>query len=96
MHVHQYFIIHHQVLTHLIHTFTHPITHISPHSHSLGGKDDSLSYLASSAIVGNQQTQGEEKGLISLLEGSVGRGNVHIQGRSYTYRLINSAKRVHL
>ena len=47
MQVHQYFIIVHQVLTHLIHTFTHPITHISPHYHSLGGKDNSLMCLAS-------------------------------------------------
>ena len=55
MHVQQGFIIIvHQVLTHLIHTFTHPITHISPHSHSLGGKDDSHSYLASMAQAKNQ------------------------------------------
>jgi len=54
------FVIVHQVLTHLIHKFTHPITHISPHSHSLGGKDDSHLYLASTAKAKNQhQTQGK-------------------------------------
>ena len=98
MQVHQYFIIVHQVLTHLIHTFTHPTTHISPHSHSLGGKDDSRSYLASMAQARNQhQTQGEKKkGHLSLIKGSVGHRNVHIRGCGYTYRSINSTERVHL
>ena len=49
------------------HTFTHPITHISPHSHSLGGKDDSLSCFASMAKAGKKhQNQGEEKKDTSL------------------------------
>ena len=98
MQVHLYFIIVHQGLTHLIHTFTHPITHISPHSHSLGGKDDSLSWLASTAKARNQhQTQwGKKKGLHSLIKGSVGHRNVHIRGHGYTYRSINSTEHVHL
>ena len=77
---------------------SHPITHISPLSHSLGDKDDSRSYLASSSKVGNQRKNpgGEKKGLHSLIKGSVGYRNVHIQGRGYTYRSINSAERVHL
>ena len=79
------------------HTFTHPITHISPHSHSLGGKDDSLSYLALSTNSRSPTNPGgEKKGLHSLIKGSVGHRNVHIQGRVYTYRSINSAERVHL
>jgi len=88
----------HQVLTHLIHTFSHPITHISPLSHSLGDKDDSHSYLASSAKANNQHKNrgGEKKGLHSLIKGSVGHRNVHIQGCGYTYRLINSTEHVHL
>ena len=78
--------------------FTHPITHISPHSHSLGGKDDSLSCLASTANARIQHhTQGEKKKeLHSLIKGSVGHSNVHIRGCGYTYRSINSAERVHL
>jgi hypothetical protein len=55
MQVHQYFIIVQQVLTHLIHMFTLPITQISPYSHSLGDKDDSLSYHAWTSKVENQQ-----------------------------------------
>ena len=87
-----------QVLTRLIHMFSHPITHISPLSHSLGDKDDSRSYLASSAKARNQHKNlgGEKKGLHSLIKGSVGHRNVHIRGCDYTYRSINSSKRVHL
>ena len=98
MRVCQVLIIIHQVLTHLIHTFSHPITHISPLSHSLGNKDDSRSYLASSAKAGNQHKNpgGEKRGLHSLIKGSVGHRNVHIRGCSYMYRLINSIERVHL
>ena len=90
MHVHPYFLIVHQVLTHLIHMFTHPITHISPLSHSLGDKDDSHSYLASMAQARNQhQTQGEKKkGHLSLIKGSIDYRNVHIQEGSYMYRSI--------
>jgi hypothetical protein len=78
--------------------FTHPITHISPLSHSLGDKDDSLSCLASSAIAGIQHKnlEGEKKGFHSLIKGSVGHRNVHIWGCGYMYRLINFAERVHL
>jgi hypothetical protein len=59
MQVQQDFIIKvHQVLTHLIHMFSHPITHISPHS--LGDKVDSRLYLASTAKAGsNTKTQGK-------------------------------------
>ena len=76
----KFLIIIHQVLIHHIHTFSHPITHISPLSHSLGDKDDSRSYLASSAKAGNQHKNpgGEKKGLHSLIKGSVGHRNVHI------------------
>jgi hypothetical protein len=78
--------------------FTHPITHISPHPHSLGGKDNSLSCLASTAKAGtNTKPRGEKKKRhLSLIKGTVGHRNVHIRGRGYTYRLINSAERVHL
>ena len=98
MHVHQYFIIFYQVLTHLIHTFIHPITHISPHSHSLGDKDNSLSCLASTTKVRtNTKPRGEKKkGHLSLIKESVGHKNVHICGHGYTYRSINSAEHVHL
>ena len=98
MRVCQVLIIIHQVLTHLIHTFSHPITHISPLSYSLGNKDDSCSYLASSAKVRNQHKNlgGKKKGLHSLIKESVGHRNVHIRGRGYTYRSINSAECVHL
>jgi hypothetical protein len=83
----------HQVLTHLIHTFTHPITHISP----LGGRDNSLSCLASTANVGNQQQpRGREEMTSVTDEGNVGHRNVHIYGHGYMYRSINSAERVHL
>ena len=84
--------------THLIHMVSHPITHISPLSHSLGDKDDSCSYLASSAKAENQHKNpgGEKKGLPSLIKGGVGHRNVHIRGCGYTYRSINSAERVHL
>ena len=59
MQVYQYFIIAHQVLTHLIHTRSPMPSHISPYFHSLGGKDNSLSYLASTTKAGNQhQNQG--------------------------------------
>ena len=72
-----------QVLTHLIHMFSHPITHISPLSHSLGDKDDSLSCLASSANarIQHKNLGGEKKGLHSPIKGSVGHRNIHIQGR---------------
>ena len=98
MRVCQVLIIIHQVLTHLIHTFSHPITHISPLSHSLGDKDDSLSCIASSAKarIQHKNRGGEKKGLYSLIKGSVGHRNVHIRERGYTYRSINSAERVHL
>ena len=88
----------HQVLTHLIHTFSHPITHISPLSHSLGNMDDSCSYLASSAKAGNQHKNpgGEKKGLRSLVKESISHRYVHIRGHGYMYRSINSAERVHL
>ena len=78
--------------------FSHPITHISPLSHSLGDKDDSRSYLASWAKARNQHKNlgGEKKGLHSLIKGSVGHSNVHIRGRGNTYRSINSTERVHL
>ena len=78
--------------------FSHPITHISPLSHSLGDKDDSCSYFASSAKAENQHKNlgGEKKGLHSLIKGSIGHRNVHIRGRGYTYRSINSVERVHL
>jgi len=64
MQVHQYFIIIiHQVLIHLnhtsIHLSIHPITHISPHSHSLDGKYDSRSCLASTANAGSNTNPGE-------------------------------------
>ena len=97
MQIHPFFIIVHQVLTHLIHKFIHPITHISPHSHSLGGKDNSLSCLASTAHAKNQQQPRgkKKKGLISLIKGSIGHRNVHIRGHGYTYRSINSIEHVH-
>ena len=78
--------------------FSHSITHISPLSHSLGDKDDSRSYLASSANAKNQHKNpgGEKTGLDSLIKGSVGHRNVHIRGCSYTYRSINSTECVHL
>ena len=83
---------------HLIHTFFHPITHISPLSHSLVDKDDYLSRLASSANaeILHKNLGGEKKGLHSLIKGSIGHRNVHIQGCSYMYRSINSTERVHL
>ena len=78
--------------------FSHPITHISSLSHSLGDKDDSCLYLASSAKAKNQHNNlgGEKKGLHSLIKGSVGHRNIHNRGYGYTYRSINSAERVHL
>jgi hypothetical protein len=81
-----------------IHMFSHPITYISPLSHSLGDKDDSLSCLSSSAKVGIQHKNlgGEKKGLYSLIMGSVGYRSVHIRGCGCMYRSINSTKHVHL
>ena len=76
--------------------FTHPITHISPHSHSLGGKDDSHSYLASTANAGPINLGGEKKGLHSLTKRVGSLRNVHNRGHGYTYRSINSAELVHL
>ena len=98
MQVHQYFIIVHHFLTHLIHMFSHPITHISSLSHSLGHKDDSLSCLSSSAKAGIQhnKARGEKKGLHSLIKGSVGHRNGHIWVLGNTCRLINSTERFHL
>ena len=83
MQVHPYFIIVHQVLNHLIHLFTHPITHISPHSHSLGGKDNSLSCLASTVKARNQhQTQGEKKKAhLSLVKWSSNIEKFHSRGK---------------
>jgi hypothetical protein len=76
----------------------HPHVLPSHHTHltilvlSLGDKDDSYSYLGSSAKAGNQHKNpgGETKGLHSLIKGSVGHRNIHIRGHDYTYRLINS------
>jgi hypothetical protein len=64
-----YIIIVHQVLTHPIHMFTHPFTHISPHPHSLGGKDDSLSSLPQRPRPeANTNPGGEKKGHLSLVK----------------------------
>jgi hypothetical protein len=72
-------------------------SHTSHHSHSLGGKDDSRSYLAPMAKAEiHHQTHGEKKGHLSLIKGSVGHRSVHMQGHGYMYRLINSAERIHL
>jgi hypothetical protein len=57
---HIFIIVIHQVLTHFIHTFPYPITHLTTLSHALGDKDDSRSYLASTAKAENQhQTWGK-------------------------------------
>ena len=58
-------------LTHLIHTFSPPITHITSHlTLSLGDEIDSRSDLASTAKAGMQhETQGKgREGLLSLIK----------------------------
>ena len=58
-------------LTHLIHTFSPPITHITSHlTLSLGDEIDSRSDLASTAKAGIlHKTRGKgRKGLLSLIE----------------------------
>jgi hypothetical protein len=58
-------------LIHLIHMFSPPITHITPHLIlSLGDEIDSRSDLASTAIARNQhETRGKgRKGLLSLIK----------------------------
>jgi hypothetical protein len=68
----------HQVLTHLIHTSHPSITHISLHSHSLGGKDESLSCLASTAKAGtNTKPRGEIEGTPLTSQVKLYLENVH-------------------
>jgi hypothetical protein len=69
----KYIIIVHQVLTHLIHTFSHPTTYlVTSHlssSHSLIGMDDSLSSMSQQPKPG-QYTENPRKveGLLSLVK----------------------------
>jgi len=62
-----------------IHPSIHPITHISPHSHSLGGKDDSCSCLASTANAGSNTNPGEDRRDSSHYKRSGNIGKVHSQ-----------------
>jgi len=76
-----------QLLIQPFHTFSHPSTHISPHSHSLGGKDDSRSCLALAAIAGNNTTQGKVERTPLTSQMKLYLGKVHSRER-HMYRSI--------
>jgi hypothetical protein len=80
------------------HSHVCPIPSHTSHliSLSLGDETDSRSDLASMV---KARIRHETRGKVErtpLIKWSVGHENVHIRGRGYTYRLINSAERVHL
>jgi len=70
--------------------FTHSPTptHFSPHSHSLGSKDDSRSCLASAAIAGSNTTQGKVEKTPLTSQVKLYLGKVH-SSEQHMYRSIN-------